>query len=175
MDMGLEESVPSSSKILLVYYSRTGTTRRIAEEIRESLGCDVEEVVDKKSRSDLLGWLRAGRDGGAGNLTCIGLGVRDVSEYDLMILGTPIWNGKVSAPIRTYVVENRGRLPEVAFFSTQDGEENKAFDEMEGLCEKPPVAAVQLVSKREIETGEYKGKLEGFLSVVSAHFLGGVP
>ena len=167
MDMGLEESVPGGSKILLVYYSRTGTTRRIAEEIRGSLSCDVEEVVDKKSRNGLLGWLRAGRDGGAGNLTRIGPGVRDVSDYDLVILGTPIWNGNVSAPIRTYVVENRERLPDVAFFSTQDGEENKAFDEMEGLCGKAPVAAVQLVSKREIETGEYKGKLEGFVSVLS--------
>jgi flavodoxin len=174
MDMDLGEFVPSGSKILLMYYSRTGTTRRIAEEIRGSLGCDVEEVVDKKSRSGLLGWLRAGRDGGVGNLTHIGPGERDVSDYDLVIPGTPIWNGNVSAPIRTYVVENRERMPEVAFFSTQDGEENKAFDEMEGLCGKAPIVVVQLVSKREIKTGENKGKLEGFLSVVSAHCSGGI-
>ena len=167
MDMGLDESVPSSSKILLVYYSRTGTTRRIAEEIGESLGCDVEEVVDTKSRSGVLGWLRAGRDGGAGKLTRIGPVERDASDYGLVVLGTPIWNGNVSAPMRTYIVENRGRLCDVAFFSTQDGEENGAFVEMEGLCGKAPVARVQLVRGREVEAGEYGKKLTEFVSALS--------
>ena len=37
-------------KILVAYYSRTGTTRKVAETIAGILKCDIEEVLDKKSR-----------------------------------------------------------------------------------------------------------------------------
>ena len=165
--MVVGKSVSGGSGVLVVYYSRSGLTRRIAGEIVESLGCDVEEVVDMKSRSGVLGWFGAGRDGGAGNLTQIGPVERDASGYGLVVLGTPIWNGDVSAPIRTYIVENRERLPDVAFFSTQDGDENRAFETMEKLCGRAPVAAVQLRKAKEIEAGKYMVKLDRFVSLIS--------
>jgi flavodoxin len=42
-------------KTLVVYYSRTGTTRKVAEAIAGILRCDIEEVVDTKKRSGILG------------------------------------------------------------------------------------------------------------------------
>ena len=54
---------------LVVYYSRTGNTRKLAKIIAEKLKADIEEIEDSTSRSGPLGWLRAGRDAGLKSLT----------------------------------------------------------------------------------------------------------
>ncbi|MDY6965570.1 MAG: hypothetical protein SVM80_06305 [Halobacteriota archaeon] len=35
----------------LVYYSRTGTTKKVADAISDIINCDIEEIVDTKDRS----------------------------------------------------------------------------------------------------------------------------
>ena len=49
-------------KMLVVFYSRTGNTRKVAEELEKVLECDMEEIIDTKNRSGSLGYLRSGRD-----------------------------------------------------------------------------------------------------------------
>ena len=43
----------AGSRILVVYYFQSGTTRKIAEALSEALTCDLEEIVEDTSRSDL--------------------------------------------------------------------------------------------------------------------------
>jgi hypothetical protein len=52
----------STSRILVVYYSRTGTTAELAEAIARATGADVERLVDTVARSGGLGFLRSLRD-----------------------------------------------------------------------------------------------------------------
>ena len=56
-------------KALVVYYSRTGNTRAVAERIAQELGAEIEEVLDKKKRSGALGFLLGGKDATMGNKT----------------------------------------------------------------------------------------------------------
>jgi flavodoxin len=42
-------------KSLVVYYSRSGNTRFVAEQISEEIGADIEEIIDIKKRKGLLG------------------------------------------------------------------------------------------------------------------------
>ncbi|MCK4272271.1 flavodoxin family protein [bacterium] len=49
-------------KSLVVFYSRTGNTRRVAEMIAQGLDAILQELVDKKSRKGPIALLRAGRD-----------------------------------------------------------------------------------------------------------------
>ncbi len=105
-------------KILVAYYSRTGTTRKVAEAIAGILKCDIEEVIDKKSRSGALGWLKSGRDAGSKKLTTIEETKNDPGLYDVVAIGTPVWNGTMSTPIRTYIVQHRESFKKVAFFCT---------------------------------------------------------
>ena len=49
-------------KSLVVYYTRTGNTKFVAETIAAELGSDIEEVVDIKKREGTLGYMSASRD-----------------------------------------------------------------------------------------------------------------
>ena len=104
-------------KILVVFYSRSGNTGRVAEEIRDNLECDIEEIIDTKNRSGILGYLRSGRDAGNRKLTVLKDIINDPSQYDLLIIGTPLWGGHVSTPVRTYIHENQANFKDVAFFA----------------------------------------------------------
>lgn len=90
-------------KQLVVYYSRPGTARKVAEAIVEVLGCDFEEIRDLKDRSGVLGWLSSGRDATLNKLTKIDKPEKPPELYSVTIIGTPVWNSRVSTPIRTYI------------------------------------------------------------------------
>ena len=47
-------------KVLVVYYSRTGNTRFVAEAVAQSLKADIEEIRDRKNRMGIFGFLRCG-------------------------------------------------------------------------------------------------------------------
>jgi hypothetical protein len=56
-------------KSLVVYYSRNGNSKFIAQKIAEKLGADTEEIIDKKNRRGWIGFLTAGRDATQGKET----------------------------------------------------------------------------------------------------------
>ncbi len=60
-----------TGKSLVVFYSRTGTTKRVAESISNLLKCDVEEIVDRKNRKGPLGYLKSESDAMSKKLTVI--------------------------------------------------------------------------------------------------------
>jgi flavodoxin len=51
-----------SMKTLVIFYSRSGKTKKVAEAISEILKCDKEEIFDIKSREGVVGFLSAGTD-----------------------------------------------------------------------------------------------------------------
>ncbi|MEM2940821.1 MAG: hypothetical protein QW304_04640 [Thermoproteota archaeon] len=153
-------------KPLVVYYSRTGTTRKVAASIVEVLKCDVEEIRDLKNRSGVLGWLSSGRDATLNKLTKIDKPEKSPELYGVTIIGTPVWNNTVSTPTRTYMVEYRDRFKQVAFFCTQYGSESNALKDMEALCGRKPVATLML-KRRQVETGEYADLVRQFCAQIT--------
>jgi flavodoxin len=153
-------------RILVVYYSRTGTTRKVAEHIAERLGADIEEIIDRKKRTGAIGWLMAGRDAGRRSLTEIEEPRMDPGEYDLLVIGSPVWNDTVSTPIRTYITEYASRFNNLALFTTQGNEETGATADMDALVGKAPIASIQLRKKQDVDSGDYAEKLEGFMEKV---------
>jgi len=152
-------------KALVVFYSRTGNTREVAEAIADELKCDVEEIVDLKDRSGVMGFLLAGRDVTLGRLADIRPSAKDPSDYDVVIAGTPIWSFTVSSPVRTYLLQNKGKFKKLAFYCMSDGSGGgRAFKEMERVCGVKLAATLEMTS-REISSGVHKEKIKQFLKV----------
>ncbi len=77
-------------KTLVVFYSRTGITRKVAETIARALSGDVEEIVAKENRSDFSGYGLSREEAVLKKPAAIKATKRDPARYDLTIVGTPI-------------------------------------------------------------------------------------
>jgi len=78
----------------VIFHSQTGTTRSLAKKIKAACGTDLIEVMVKKAYNPLslytIGMYRAIKD----EQDAIEQKKIDISGYDLVLLGTPVWAGK---------------------------------------------------------------------------------
>jgi flavodoxin len=155
-------------KILVVYFSRTGYTRRVAEALAARCDADVEEIREPRARSGVWGYLRSAREAMGKHIVEIEAPVKRVEDYDLVVLGTPVWAGNVASPVRAYVSAQKPHLGRVAFFCTQGGSgAEKVLRALAELCGKEPVATL-VVNDRTIDDRSYTERLAE-LVVAIAH------
>lgn len=133
------------NKILVVYYSRTGRTKKVAEAIAAKLGADIEEIVDTTPRKGLRAIFHSTLDGLFNRTTDIKEPVKDPYDYDLVVVGTPIWAGSVCAPVRDYFTWTEGSIRKVAFFLTHGSiGEGRVFHQMEAMSGAKPLETMAL-------------------------------
>lgn len=156
-------------KALVVYYSRTGTTKALADTLAKELGADVEEIVDLKNRGGILGFLSAGYSAYRRKLTEIKQPEKDPSAYDVILLGTPIWAGNITPALRTYFTQKKDALKQkkVGFFMTYSGTGlEKAVQSLTDLYGAPPAASLDIV--KGIEASKFKEKLDAFMAKIKS-------
>jgi flavodoxin len=120
-------------KSLVVYYSRTGKTKFAAETIAAQLSADIEEIVDQKKRAGPIGWLNAGKAATREETTKIASLKYLPANYDLIVLGTPVWAWRPTPAIRTYIKQTDLTAKKVAFFLTSDGDPKQAAERTKAL------------------------------------------
>lgn len=153
----------NNSKMLTVFFSKSGNTKMIAEIIAKVTESDIEEVKDTKNREGFSGYIRCALEGLFKRQTSIKERTKDPANYDLVIIGTPVWSGSVSSPIRTYIIQNRHRFRNVAFFCSYGGQGNfRTFAQMTDLIGRNPLATLD-VREKEITGGTYTPKVEIFI------------
>lgn len=132
-------------KTLIVFYSNTGNTLKLAKVLADKLESETLEIKDRRNRKGLIGFLRAGFDAITSNVTIIEDFNLKFADYDLVIIGTPIWAGRLTPAIRTFLIGNSEVLPKVAFFATHGGGgSSKALIQMEELVGKEPLACLSI-------------------------------
>ena len=149
-------------KVLVAYYSRTGRTRTIAQTIAKRLGADLDDIVDHKKRTGLLGWLRAGRDAGNRRLTQI-TAKRNPASYEMVVLGSPIWFRNMTPAIRTYLTNHKLAGKRVAFFFTSSGNKiEQAVTDMRDLTKGATVLAILGLTAKEVQNEQYEAQVKAF-------------
>ncbi len=108
-------------RTLVIYYTRTGNAKFAAETIAAEIGADIEEVVDLKNRQGRLAFLPNGRDAMQGKETQIAETKRTATDYDLVIIGQPVWAGSPTPAIRSYLNKNDLSGKKVALFFSDSG------------------------------------------------------
>jgi len=112
-------------KILVAVYSRSGHTLNLAKKITEELGAELDIIVDKKKRKGIIGWFISGKDAVMQKKTEIEFS-KNPKDYDMIVLVTPVWAGRMTPAVRTYIIQNN--IKEAAFFCTFGGEGGKVVD-----------------------------------------------
>lgn len=153
-------------KALVVFYSRTGTTKKVAQDISKLLKADIEEIIDLKKRRGILGYIKSGKDAAFKKITKIKPIERDSSKYDIVIIGTPVWAGTMSSAIRTYISENKDKFNRVVFFCTMSGSGYQStFNHMKNLCRKKPLALIALKTKI-VRKDNYLKRIKSFIEAI---------
>jgi hypothetical protein len=80
-----------TGKTLVVFYTRTGVTCKVAQLISKALNCDVEEIIDKKDRTGATGYILGGRDAMKKTLTELKSIKHKPNDCSMLIIGTPVW------------------------------------------------------------------------------------
>lgn len=102
-------------KWLVAFYSRTGTTKKVAEPLSGLVKSDMEEIFDTKNSMGILRFLRLGMDAAFERTTVIMETEKDAAAYDGIVVGTPIWASKMSSAAGTYILHTKGRFKKAVF------------------------------------------------------------
>lgn len=92
-----------AQKALVLYYSQTGNTKMVAEEIATRMGADVEEILAVNPfEGDFQATIeRCMRERELGVKTEIQPMESDFAAYDIIFIGYPVWFGTYAPPVAT--------------------------------------------------------------------------
>jgi menaquinone-dependent protoporphyrinogen IX oxidase len=156
-------------RALVVFFSRTGRTRKAARALAGLLGAETEELVERGvERGGVMGYLRSGRDAMKKRPVELEPLQHAAAGYDLVVLGSPVWAFTLCPAIRSFLESHGGEIRKAAFLSTHGGGgPSKSYAEAEALLGKP-LAATLALKDRIIDAGEAEADLAAFAKRLAA-------
>ena len=146
---------PAGGKTLILYYSLTGNTRAGCEALQNELGASIMEIKDLRKRSGRWGFFKTAIGSLVGRHTRIEPEKLDLTGYHNIILGSPIWTGKLSMAIRTFIDRNRFDGKKVIIYTTTNAFEKEKYKEKgKNLVRKAGgdvVGYYQILAKEEVD------------------------
>ena len=137
------------ANILCIYYSRTGKTRGVMADIAKSLEAELVEITDGVDRSGLMGAMKSCLDAVRKSTRFLEHfeTQRDLKDYDLVIIGTPVWAGRCSSITREFLKKYGRDLKRVAYVITRTDEKNhqeQVFEQMDLYTAAPHICAASI-------------------------------
>lgn len=162
-------------KTIVVFYSRKGSNKYLANKTAKELNCDIIEIKPKLNAHLLM---LMGLNFGNRKLKA------NLSEYDQIVLFGPIWMGKLIVPLKNFVSKNKGNIKKLVFAtccgSSFENKDKKfghgfVFKEIRNMlgekcthCEAFPITLVvpdefkekgEVVMKTRLSDRNFKGKV----------------
>ncbi|MBQ9314674.1 MAG: hypothetical protein IJ220_06785 [Clostridia bacterium] len=103
-----KEKEQHDSKAAVVYFSATGTTKQVAEYVKDETNADIFEIIPKeKYTSEDLNWnnndSRTTKEQNDKNVRPEIENNIDISNYDLIFIGYPIWWGDCPRIVQSFI------------------------------------------------------------------------
>lgn len=131
-----------NGRYLVLFASRSGNTERMANEIREQLDCDILEVEPTEAYDNNYNAMleRSQEELAAirqGNYPPIKTTMENFDDYDIVIVGYPIWYGSMATPMQTFLHSHASKLAgkRIALFATSGSSGiSTSVNEARNLC-----------------------------------------
>lgn len=151
----------------IVFYSFTGTTRRMASALAGPLGAQLVEIACPRFGPGGLSYFRAAVESVLNILPAIGP-VALPPDIDRLVIGAPVWVGRPATPLRAWL-RGRPALPaRVGVFVTAGGEgTRRALDELRRLAGRPDAPGLA-VTEAEVKAGREPAGLAAFVAALGA-------
>lgn len=160
-----EQETDMEQKILVVYFSATGTTKPLAEYATEILNADLYEIVpeDPYTEADLAYYTNGRADQEQNDPAArpaLSGSIENMAEYDMIVLGYPIWHGQapriISTFLESYDFSEKTILP---FCTSHSSGIGSSADNLHGLCSD----SVNWLNGKRFEAGTTKEIMKAWL------------
>ncbi|MCK9169377.1 MAG: flavodoxin [Treponema sp.] len=121
------------SNTVIIYYSLEGNVDYIAKLLAVKTGADLIrlETVKEYPKKGLLKFITGGCDAMFGIRPALKNALPDFDQFSTIIIGTPVWAGKLSAPINTFLHKTKIKGKRIALFACcAGGQTEKCFNKM---------------------------------------------
>ena len=114
-------------KTLVAYYSLDGNTRRVAETIATAMAADLLYIRPRKEITAKGFWkyFLGGAQVTLGLTPKLAVFDRDPADYDLILLGSPVWAGSFTPPVKAFLRSDAVRNKKIAIFYSHLGGADK--------------------------------------------------
>ena len=159
----------ASRKILVVYYSLSGNTARVAREIARLGQADIEALrdFDRDLPLSFFGYVKAAIDALRSKPARLASVACNPRDYALVVIGTPVWAGRMTPAIRAYLERFKNDLGRVAFFvTTGNTKASEVVLPMEGIVGHKAAAFVGFDAADLADQRACNDRIAGFLRAV---------
>jgi len=160
------ETGTGRKKMLIIYYSHTGNTKYIAEKIKEKTGGDLFEIQTVRTYPSQYSALteEAKREMQEGDLPALKKGPPNMSSYDLILVGGPVWWYTVATPVMSFLKQADFAGKKVSAFCTHEGGIGKYFPHFKEQARNAVVLeGLDLYKPRQARKGEVDQALDSWL------------
>ncbi len=122
-------------KVLVVFYSLTGNTKFVAETIKDTINADLLEIkpIKEYKSEGMSKYVWGGMQAVMSSKPKLETIDIDLSLYDLIFLGTPIWAWNISPPMRSFLKKFSLNEKEVAIWMCSAGKTTETFKKFKNL------------------------------------------
>ena len=144
-------------RVLIVYYSRTGNTREVANQIHKIVGGDMTELQAAEPYPDDYEAVkqRAMQELNSDIKPALKTKVENIRSYDVIFVGSPIWWGTIAAPVKTFLSEYDLSGKTIMPFITHAGSGlGQSVTDISNLCPKSDISDSIAVWGRDAKTAQ---------------------
>jgi len=146
-------------KILVAYFSHSGNTRALANQIQKSAGGDSFEIqAVEPYPDDYDACVRQAKEElNSGYKPALKTRVENITAYDVVFIGYPIWWGTIPAPVRTFLSEYDFPGKTIAPFCTHEGTGlGRSVTDITKLCSKSILLDAVAIRGGDVKTAQSK-------------------
>jgi len=146
-------------KILVTYFSHSGNTREIANQIHKSVGVDIFEIQSVKPYPHDYDAVvqQARQELDSGYQPALKTKMESIESYDLVFIGYPNWWSTVPAPVKTFLSEYDLSGKTIVPFCTHEGSGlGRSVTDISRLCPKSTVLDGVAIRGRDVKIAQNK-------------------
>jgi len=149
--------VDINKKILVAYFSYSGNTREIANQIHKRVGGDIFEIQVVKLYPDDYDAVvkQARQELNSSHKPALKTKIENIKSYDLVFIGYPNWCSTVPAPVRVFLSEYDFYGKTIIPFCTHEGSGlGRSATDISKLCPKSTLLDGIAIRGREVKTAQ---------------------
>ncbi len=157
----------SFGKVLIVYYSMSGNTDKVANFIKELTGGDVFSIqtVENYATADVENIVK--KQISDGYKPKLANSVSNIEQYDTIFIGSPVWWFSVSLPVMSFLSQYDLKGKKVVPFCTCGSNYGDFFKQFESACKGAKVLkGIDFISSELTDMDNVKSKLGDWIKEI---------